>query len=65
HLRPVFISDFGVPPSSSFVIAPSELQVNPSSSPNHSRFTTLQQPSLSQASITIFTAAVVEPRKSH
>ncbi|CAN6822189.1 unnamed protein product [Brassica oleracea] len=49
HLRRVSIGDFGVPPSSSFVIAPSELQANPSSSPNHSRFT----------------AVVVEPRKSH
>ncbi|KAF3510069.1 hypothetical protein F2Q69_00005164 [Brassica cretica] len=65
HLRRVSIGDFGVPPSSSFVIAPSELQANPSSSPNHSRFTTLQPPPLSQARIAIFTAVVVEPRKSH
>ncbi|CAN6916843.1 unnamed protein product [Brassica oleracea var. botrytis] len=47
HLRRVSIGDLGVPPRSSFVIAPapSELQENPSSSPGHihSRFNTLHR----------------------
>ncbi|KAH0914768.1 hypothetical protein HID58_029214 [Brassica napus] len=36
-----------------------------SSCPNHSRFTMLQSPPLSQARTAIFTAAVVKPSKNH